>query len=502
MTTLIDIGAAAPTAGRPAGPRGHGAAARAGDSSTSAPPTGAPASTPASPATTPFADLMVGVVGSLSHGHRGGGDDATGTGSGRSARRDHDHRGDDRNAPDTASLAVVITAPPAVPSTDQAGAATRTGGGPASRRAIDVHEIPPVVRHLTESGESRRTTYPGTTPPGASGGATARAATRSTEPAPIPGHRPRADGDAAPAMTRRVGQPRNDSAIARPADPTSPVGAGPASRSETPTAVDNPDRPSARSQDAAHRPPTAARAPSPHPTVAEATATGSPFTSHRVDDRTQHNGTRFPGPASAAGTTTVAGLGDGASALTGSPIPSGPTVATPSSQHAAVPTPPGAPAQSALPQPALPQSALPQSALPQPALLQPALSGALLRLRDSADGSYQLRVSVHPADLGVVDVVATISHGSLAVTLSCPDHAARSAVADALPQLRQQLTDTGFTGVDVGLGAPQQEQRQPAPTGHREAPDAPAGRTRAEALATPTTATRRANPRAALDRWL
>jgi len=183
---------------------------------------------------------------------------------------------------------------------------------------------------------------------------------------------------------------------------------------------------------------------------------------------------------------------DAAAAIAAGPL-------APLAAHAAAPhTAIAAPAATVVPAP--PATVAPPVPA-APALLQPALSGALARLRDRADGTYQLRVSVHPADLGVVNVVATVSHGSIAVVLSCPEHGARAVLGDALPQLRQHLVDTGFAGVDVGLGAPQQEQRQPAAP-ERRTPSPTTAHHHPVDAATPVPVTRTTGSRAALDRWL
>lgn len=110
-----------------------------------------------------------------------------------------------------------------------------------------------------------------------------------------------------------------------------------------------------------------------------------------------------------------------------------------------------------------PSVAAPAPPPPVP-MAQPELAGTLARLRSAADGTYQLRVSVHPAELGGVNVTATVQHGVLSVVLS-PDPTAHHAISQALPQLRAHLADQGFVGVDVGLGSPQQGGGQPGEQG-------------------------------------
>ncbi len=98
--------------------------------------------------------------------------------------------------------------------------------------------------------------------------------------------------------------------------------------------------------------------------------------------------------------------------------------------------------------------------MPTPfAQAQPDVAMILAQLRGRTDGTYQLRAQVHPAELGAVAITATVHHGALSVTLT-PDQAAQQAISQSLPQLRQHLADQGFTGVNVGLGSPQQSGHQ------------------------------------------
>lgn len=103
-------------------------------------------------------------------------------------------------------------------------------------------------------------------------------------------------------------------------------------------------------------------------------------------------------------------------------------------------------------------SAPPAAAAAVP-LLQPDVANILAQLRGSPDGTHQLRAQVHPAELGAVAITATVSGGTLTVLLSA-DHQAHAALSSALPQLRAHLADQGFTGVDVGLGSPDQPASQ------------------------------------------
>jgi hypothetical protein len=92
---------------------------------------------------------------------------------------------------------------------------------------------------------------------------------------------------------------------------------------------------------------------------------------------------------------------------------------------------------------------------------QPALTATLARLRSHGDGSHELSVQLHPAELGAVNVSATIRDGQLTVTVACADAAARAAVTAALPALHHQLSSAGFGGVDVHFGGPTHGHDQP-----------------------------------------
>jgi flagellar hook-length control protein FliK len=100
---------------------------------------------------------------------------------------------------------------------------------------------------------------------------------------------------------------------------------------------------------------------------------------------------------------------------------------------------------------------------------QPELAQALASLRSRPDGTHELSVQLHPAELGAVQVTATISNGQLTVTLACAHQAARDAVAAALPALQQQLQGTNFGGVDLGFSAfAQQQGGQSAPQSQQQ----------------------------------
>jgi flagellar hook-length control protein FliK len=83
-------------------------------------------------------------------------------------------------------------------------------------------------------------------------------------------------------------------------------------------------------------------------------------------------------------------------------------------------------------------------------------------LRLEADGVHRLTVNLHPADLGPVQVVAEIRNGDINLQLSGSTDAGAAALRDALNDLRQELTASGFENcsLDLRQGGAQQERPQ------------------------------------------
>ena len=437
MTALIDIGA---PAGRPTGPRGAAPTSRVVDSP--ALDAGASSATRPTPASVPFADLVLPAANPAPRARDDGGDGADRTSTGRDGRRGHQHPGSDLPTTDAAALATALGSLLGVPipyRDDATTGAHRTPGPSGDVAADEAHVAIGAIGHTGRSHGAAKT---GPSHPGVPERPPTQPAARATG-TPFDGHVPLDGGSDGPSPARAEGHPQRHDAAASGSLPPSAVA--------TPTAVATP---SAVAIPAAVAIPSAVAIPA-------AVAI----------------------PSADAATAATAG-------------PRVPLAVHAAASHTATPSP--APAATVVP---APSATLPPPMPAAPAVLQPALSGALARLHDRADGTYQLRVSVHPADLGVVNVVATVSHGSIAVVLSCPEHGARAVLGDALPQLRQQLVDTGFAGVDVGLGAPQQEQRQPAAPGRRTPSPTTAHHHPVDAVAS-APVTRTTASRAALDRWL
>jgi flagellar hook-length control protein FliK len=114
----------------------------------------------------------------------------------------------------------------------------------------------------------------------------------------------------------------------------------------------------------------------------------------------------------------------------------------------------------------------------------------IVPLRLEADGIHRLTVHLHPADLGPVSLVAEIRDGTVAMQLAGSTEAARDALRAALPDLRRELTDSGFRDCQLDLrqdgGQPDRQLREPvsrAGRADRAGTDQPA------ATAEPTTRT-------------
>jgi flagellar hook-length control protein FliK len=97
----------------------------------------------------------------------------------------------------------------------------------------------------------------------------------------------------------------------------------------------------------------------------------------------------------------------------------------------------------------LPYSASQQTTGQQPVAHQ--LTGPVLSLRAAGDGSHQLTITLHPAELGPVNVHVRIVGDSMAIQLASASEGAHDAMREALPQLRHELHAAGLSGVDLSL---------------------------------------------------
>ena len=87
--------------------------------------------------------------------------------------------------------------------------------------------------------------------------------------------------------------------------------------------------------------------------------------------------------------------------------------------------------------------------VPQPLAHQ--LAGPVLDVRASGDGSRQLSISLHPAELGPVNLHVRIEGDVMTIQLASTSESAHDAIRAALPQLRHELQSAGLAGVDVSL---------------------------------------------------
>ncbi|WP_344129365.1 flagellar hook-length control protein FliK, partial [Luedemannella flava] len=126
------------------------------------------------------------------------------------------------------------------------------------------------------------------------------------------------------------------------------------------------------------------------------------------------------------------------------------------------------------------------------------LAGHISLLRRDGDGVHRLTVQLHPADLGAVQVVAELRDGALQLQLHGATEVGRETLRGALPDLRRELAEAGFSSCTLDL-------RQDAPAGGRQQPRSapvPAGGDAGAASTEPTTATTPLtgrDPRARLD---
>jgi flagellar hook-length control protein FliK len=110
-------------------------------------------------------------------------------------------------------------------------------------------------------------------------------------------------------------------------------------------------------------------------------------------------------------------------------------------------------------------------------------------LRLDADGIHRLTVHLHPADLGLVSVVAEIRDGAVHVQLAGATDAGRESLRGALGDLRRELQESGFDrcSLDLRDSPPSGQQARQQFAGTR-ATGAAAPTHAAEAPAPPTTA--------------
>ena len=137
----------------------------------------------------------------------------------------------------------------------------------------------------------------------------------------------------------------------------------------------------------------------------------------------------------------------------------------------------GGVAPAAAPAAPAPVSAPDRTAAPAVVHPQPQLTDAIAHLRARGNGTHQLDVALHPAELGAVHVRAALHGDTLTITVSCADDAARQAVTAALPDLHSALGGLSGTATidldvrDTGRGHPQSGDTTPGARDQRDPSD-------------------------------
>lgn len=91
-----------------------------------------------------------------------------------------------------------------------------------------------------------------------------------------------------------------------------------------------------------------------------------------------------------------------------------------------------------------------QAPTPAPSQSQQMLS-ILSPVLNRPNGTHQISIEMHPADLGTIQATVTVQSGHVTVELNADHPGARQALGTALPDLRQQL-GSGGRHADVFLG--------------------------------------------------
>jgi flagellar hook-length control protein FliK len=109
--------------------------------------------------------------------------------------------------------------------------------------------------------------------------------------------------------------------------------------------------------------------------------------------------------------------------------------------------------------PVAPSGAPAQFSLPVPVHQQ--VFTAVSPLLRAADGSYGVRLQLHPQDLGAVQVIVDVRHGEISIQMHSTDAAARDALRGGLSDLRQQLEGQGLSAGSMEVGSGGAHARQP-----------------------------------------
>ncbi|MFL6140959.1 MAG: flagellar hook-length control protein FliK, partial [Labedaea sp.] len=104
-------------------------------------------------------------------------------------------------------------------------------------------------------------------------------------------------------------------------------------------------------------------------------------------------------------------------------------------------------------------AAKPQPAAPPPPASQLAAEIAPLRSRD---GEHTLTVHLHPVDLGPITVTAQVRGQDIQLNLGGATESGREALRAALPDLRRELEQAGFSSCLFNTGTGGREDNRPA----------------------------------------
>lgn len=79
------------------------------------------------------------------------------------------------------------------------------------------------------------------------------------------------------------------------------------------------------------------------------------------------------------------------------------------------------------------------------------VSAPLLGLRAAGDGAHQLTISLHPEELGPVNLRVRILDGAMTIQLASGNDLTRESIQAALPQLHAELRSAGLSPASVSV---------------------------------------------------
>ncbi|MFB9884224.1 flagellar hook-length control protein FliK [Planobispora siamensis] len=145
------------------------------------------------------------------------------------------------------------------------------------------------------------------------------------------------------------------------------------------------------------------------------------------------------------------GAGSGSGAGTTGDDGSGPSAsATGAVTETADPVPQAAPQSFATVQAAAVERVAAPAAQ-QPATPASQIAVHVVPLRQDPDGIHRLTIHLHPVDLGPVSVVAELRNGAVHLQLAGTSDAAFDALRSALPDLKRELEESGFSSCSLDL---------------------------------------------------